>query len=107
MQNISKNKQANPQPSLQNCLGKNIQKYITSNITNMSLYLGRETICSEEWKVCWKGETTLPTTGEDSKKPVQPEPSIQVKEKTQKTSGTWTSDTLRETDTEQCLTEGQ
>lgn len=73
MQNISKNKLTNPQHSLQNCLGKNTQKYITSNISNTSVFLGRKIICSQEWEdisVCSKGETTLPTTAEDSKKPV-------------------------------------
>lgn len=72
MQSIFKNKQTNPQDSLQNCLVKNTKKHITSSITNMSLFLGRETGCSQEWEnisACSKGETTLPTA-EDSKKPV-------------------------------------
>lgn len=73
MQSIFENKQTNPQDNLQNCLIKNNKKHITSNITNTSLFLGRETIYSQEREnisVCSKGETTFPTTAEDSKKPV-------------------------------------
>lgn len=73
MQKSLKTNEQTPQHNLKNCLGKNTQKYITSNITNTSLFLGRETICSQEWEdisVCSKGETTLTTTAEHSKKPV-------------------------------------